>query len=64
MTAHAEFRRTSCTVDPAIPGKIQDFMWAMLLMGPNAYLEFTWNSSNRCQSLKVYNDSRYAPKSP
>jgi len=52
----------SCTVDPALPGKIQDFMWAMSLMGPNAYLEFTWNGSNRCQSLEVVNDSRYAPK--
>lgn len=54
----------SCTVDPAVTGKVQDFVWAMGVMGPSAYIEFTWNSSMRCQSLKVYMDSRYAPKAP
>ena len=52
----------SCTVDPTNLGKLQDFTWAMGLMGPNSHIEFTWNSSNRCQMLKVTIDSRYGPK--
>lgn len=51
----------SCEV---IPGAEQSFAWAMSLMGPSSYLEFTWDSSRRCRTLRVYNDSRYAPKRP
>lgn len=53
----------SCTVSggPMDP-MILNYIWATGNMGANSYIEFTWNSSNVCQTIRVRTDSRYAPK--
>ena len=53
----------SCTVSggPTDP-LILNYVWATGNMGSNSYIEFTWNSSNVCQTIRVRTDSRYAPK--
>ena len=53
----------SCTVSggPTDP-LIVNYVWATGNIGANSYIEFTWNGSNVCQTIRVRTDSRYAPK--
>lgn len=42
--------------------RVRSFLFALNAMSPSAYIEFEWDSSGRCTTLRVASDSRYAPK--
>ena len=55
----------SCTLTPANDqNRFGSFVIALTAMSSSAHIEFTWDASGRCRTLKVSNDSRYAPKRP
>ncbi|HMI94611.1 MAG TPA: hypothetical protein VK509_24725 [Polyangiales bacterium] len=66
-TVGCHARRGSTEVSCSVTGGpldplILNYVWALGNIGSNAYIEFTWNSSNVCQTIRVRTDSRYAPK--
>ena len=55
----------SCTLTPADDqNRFGSFLIALTAMSSSAHIEFTWDASGRCRTLKISNDSRYAPKRP